>query len=98
VLFIMTSNQIEALDPALLRPGRIDYRLYLGPATEEQKVELYRRFFPLASVVEAQLFVDSHRQAQTMAEFQGLLLGLEESEKAIDERVRIELSVPESVT
>jgi hypothetical protein len=98
VLFIMTSNQIEALDPALLRPGRIDYRLYLGPATEEQKVELYRRFFPLASVVEAQLFVDSHRQAQTMAEFQGLLLGLEESEKAIDERIRIELSVPESVT
>jgi chaperone BCS1 len=98
VLFIMTSNQIEALDPALLRPGRIDYRLYLGPATEEQKVELYRRFFPLASMVEAQLFVDSHRQAQTMAEFQGLLLGLEESEKAIDERIRIELSVPESVT
>jgi hypothetical protein len=33
-----------------------------------------------------------------MAEFQGLLLGLEESEKAIDERIRIELSVPESVT
>jgi chaperone BCS1 len=98
VLFIMTSNQIEALDPALLRPGRIDYRLYLGPATEEQKAELYRRFFPLASMVEAQLFVDRHRQAKTMAEFQGLLLGLEESQNAIDERVRIEVSVPESVT
>lgn len=98
VLFIMTSNQIEALDPALLRPGRIDYRLYLGPATEEQKVELYRRFFPHASMVEAQLFVNSHRQTQTMVEFQGLLLGLEESQKAKDERLRIELSVPESVT
>jgi mitochondrial chaperone BCS1 len=98
VLFIMTSNQIEALDPALLRPGRIDYRLYLGPATEEQKVELYRRFFPLASMVEAQVFVVSHRQAQTMADFQGLLLGFEESQNAIDERIRIELSVPESVT
>ena len=60
VLFIMTSNQVEALDPALLRPGRIDYRLYLGPATEEQKVQLYRRFFPAASMVEAELFVDSH--------------------------------------
>ena len=36
VLFMMTTNRIEALDPALLRPGRIDYRLYLGFATECQ--------------------------------------------------------------
>lgn len=49
VLFMMTSNQIETIDQALLRPGRIDYRLYLGKATDEQKVELYRRFFPQAS-------------------------------------------------
>jgi chaperone BCS1 len=45
-LFIMTTNKIETLDDALLRPGRIDYRLYLGKAAEAQKVELYRRFFP----------------------------------------------------
>jgi chaperone BCS1 len=77
VLFIMTSNQIEALDPALLRPGRIDYRLYLGPATEEQRVQLYRRFFPAAAMVEAELFVDGHPEVKTMAEFQGLLLALE---------------------
>lgn len=76
VLFVMTSNQIEALDPALLRPGRIDYRLYLGKASESQKIELYRRFFPHASLVEAQLFVDEN-SAVTMAEFQGLLLQLE---------------------
>lgn len=97
VLFIMTSNQIEALDPALLRPGRIDYRLYLGPATEQQKAELYRRFFPQASMVEAQLFVESHLQAQTMAEFQGLLLELEETRNTSGERVRFELEVPEPV-
>jgi chaperone BCS1 len=77
VLFIMTSNQIEALDPALLRPGRIDHRLFLGHATEEQRVQLYRRFFPAASMIEAQLFVDSHPEVKTMAEFQGLLLALE---------------------
>lgn len=46
VLFIMTTNKIETLDDALLRPNRIDYRLYLGKAAEAQKVELYRRFFP----------------------------------------------------
>lgn len=97
VLFIMTSNQIEALDPALLRPGRIDYRLYLGPATDQQKEELYRRFFPEASMVEAQLFVESHPQAQTMAEIQGLLLGLEEARDISSEPVTLELSVPELV-
>ena len=78
VLFVMTSNKIEALDPALLRPGRIDFRLYLGRATDRQKVELYLRFFPKVSEVHAEMFVEDHRSAETMAEFQGLLLALEE--------------------
>jgi mitochondrial chaperone BCS1 len=76
VLFVMTTNKIEALDPALLRPGRIDYKLFLGNAAHGQKVELYRRFFPQASEYEAVEFVKAHF-AETMAEFQGLLLGLE---------------------
>ncbi len=79
VLFIMTTNKIETLDPALLRPGRIDYRLFLGEATEEQKIELYRRFFPRASLSEARSFVQTHQSAGTMAEFQGALLSLEQS-------------------
>jgi mitochondrial chaperone BCS1 len=76
VLFVMTTNKIEALDPALLRPGRIDYKLFLGNAAHAQKVELYRRFFPQVSESEAVEFVEAHF-AETMAEFQGLLLGLE---------------------
>jgi len=78
VLFIMTTNKIETLDQALLRPGRIDYRLYMGRAAEEQKIELYRRFFPCASISEAREFVEIHHSTETMAEFQGLLLGLEQ--------------------
>lgn len=76
VVFMMTTNHIEALDPALLRPGRIDYRLYLGKATDAQKLELYRRFFPEASDATAFAFVRGCASAETMAEFQGLLLGL----------------------
>jgi chaperone BCS1 len=78
VLFMMTSNRIDALEPALLRPGRIDYRLYLGEATRGQKVELYQRFFSLASEIDAELFVATQRDAATMAEFQGLLLRMEQ--------------------
>ncbi|HEX5410239.1 MAG TPA: AAA family ATPase [Terriglobia bacterium] len=77
VLFVMTTNRIGALDPALLRPGRIDYKLYMGDASADQKVDLYRRFFPSASELEARAFVDEHPSATSMAEFQGLLLGLE---------------------
>ena len=78
VLFVMTTNHVEALDEALLRPGRIDYKLYLGKATDRQKIKLYRRFFPAASELEARMFVETSRSAETMAEFQGLLLELEQ--------------------
>jgi chaperone BCS1 len=79
VVYVMTTNKVEALDPALLRPGRIDYRLYMGEAAESQRVELYRRFFPEADEGQARAFVEAHG-AETMAEFQGLLLALEQQE------------------
>jgi chaperone BCS1 len=77
VIFVMTTNDADAIDPALLRPGRIDYKLFMGPACETQKVALYRRFFPDASERDAREFAQAH-WADTMAEFQGLLLALEE--------------------
>jgi chaperone BCS1 len=77
VIYVMTTNDADAIDAALLRPGRIDYRLYMGPACESQKVALHRRFFPGASELDAREFAQAH-WADTMAEFQGLLLALEE--------------------
>ena len=56
---MMTTNRIETLDEALLRPGRIDYKLYLGKASDRQKIELYRRFFPEVSEYEAEAFVEA---------------------------------------
>jgi len=87
VLFVMTSNVVETLDTALLRPGRIDYKLYMGQADDRQKIELYKRFFPEVAEIEAELFVETHRSAQTMAEFQGLLLRLEQDCTELDELV-----------
>jgi chaperone BCS1 len=83
VLFVMTTNRIEALEPALLRPGRIDYKLFLGKASESQKIDLYRRFFSKATEAEARAFVEAHF-AETMAEFQGLLLALEQGEESLE--------------
>jgi mitochondrial chaperone BCS1 len=83
VVFVMTTNHMEMLDRALLRPGRIDYRLYMGEASDRQRVELYRRFFPEATEAESIEFAQAHC-AETMAEFQGLLLGLEQEWNSIE--------------
>jgi chaperone BCS1 len=83
VIFVMTTNKVEALDPALLRPGRIDYRLFMGEASESQRVKLYQRFFPDTDEVVAKEFAQAHC-AETMAEFQGLLLALEQGWEALE--------------
>ena len=87
VIYVMTTNKEEALDPALLRPGRIDYRLFMGEASESQRIELYRRFFPQATEDEAEEFALAHC-AETMAEFQGLLLALEQGWEALEPELR----------
>jgi mitochondrial chaperone BCS1 len=87
VIFVMTTNDVDALDPALLRPGRIDYKLFMGRAAESQKAELYRRFFPDATEDAAVDFAREHR-AETMAEFQGLLLALEQEFAELESLVR----------
>jgi chaperone BCS1 len=83
VVYVMTTNKVEALDPALLRPGRIDYRLFMGEASESQRIELYCRFFPDATEARAREFAQAHC-AETMAEFQGLLLALEQGWDALE--------------
>jgi chaperone BCS1 len=87
VVYVMTTNKVEALDPALLRPGRIDYRLFMGEAVESQRIELYRRFFPEATEAEARDFAQAHC-AETMAEFQGLLLALEQGWEVLEPESR----------
>ncbi len=52
VLF-MTTNHIERLDPALVRAGRIDERVELGYAAEDQLRRLYLKFHDDALAAEA---------------------------------------------
>lgn len=44
-LLFMTTNDRDALDPALLRSGRIDYELEFKPAVPEQIQRLFLRFY-----------------------------------------------------
>ncbi|KAI1198043.1 BCS1 N terminal-domain-containing protein [Nemania serpens] len=41
----LTTNHIELLDPALIRPGRVDMMVRIGEATRYQAAEMWDRFY-----------------------------------------------------
>jgi chaperone BCS1 len=41
----MTTNYIKRLDPALIRPGRVDVKEYVGFCSEHQLELMYMRFY-----------------------------------------------------
>jgi hypothetical protein len=45
-ILIITSNHPDRLDPALIRPGRVDLRCHFGPAGEGEVAAMFRRFWP----------------------------------------------------
>jgi len=60
-ILIMTTNYVERLDPALIRPGRVDVRQYFGYCTNYQLKGLFRRFYPESGEEMAQRFCDGVR-------------------------------------
>ncbi|KAG0250761.1 hypothetical protein BG011_008119 [Mortierella polycephala] len=44
-IIFMTTNHIDVLDPALIRPGRVDLREYVGDATPLQIRRMFKRFY-----------------------------------------------------
>jgi chaperone BCS1 len=55
-LLFATTNHPEKLDPALIRPGRIDRRVEIGLADREQLARMFRRFYPNAETELAERF------------------------------------------
>lgn len=44
-IIFLTTNHVERLDPALIRPGRVDMKEYLGNATDYQIKKMFMRFY-----------------------------------------------------
>ena len=75
-VIFMTTNHVEQLDPALIRPGRVDKRITFGYATASQATRLYERFFPGARADNGVAFGElvAHKGTVTMAQVQEYLL------------------------
>lgn len=46
------------LDPALIRPGRVDLKQYVGHCTHWQLTQMFRRFYPAEPPAEAERFAE----------------------------------------
>ncbi len=68
-IIMMTSNNPEKLDSAVVRTGRIDIKVEICLPGDQERVIMYRRFFPQASATDARDFVLLHNQG-SMADFQ----------------------------
>ncbi len=92
VMFVMTTNHMERLDPALLRAGRVDYRLRFELAKLEQKQELYKRFYPDKSEQDGFEFIMENRSTngQTMADFQEKLMASYQTQNKTNGGIQIQ--------
>ncbi|KAJ1401108.1 hypothetical protein B484DRAFT_405819, partial [Ochromonadaceae sp. CCMP2298] len=73
-LLFMTTNHIEKLDPALIRPGRCDLQLQLKLASKNQILRMFLRFFPTEEALAADFAASLPAHELSMATLQGYFL------------------------
>uniref|UniRef100_G3WSP1 BCS1 homolog, ubiquinol-cytochrome c reductase complex chaperone n=1 Tax=Sarcophilus harrisii TaxID=9305 RepID=G3WSP1_SARHA len=63
-IVFMTTNYVDRLDPALVRPGRVDLKEYVGYCSHWQLSQMFQRFYPEEPVSTAESFADRALLAQ----------------------------------
>lgn len=81
-IIVLTTNHREKLDPALIRPGRIDLEIELGNATPSQLQGLLLRFHPAAGERIARLVADYPPRTLSPAQIQQILITADNLDEA----------------
>ncbi|POW05952.1 hypothetical protein PSTT_09326, partial [Puccinia striiformis] len=88
-LIFMTTNHLEKLDRALIRPGRIDLSLQIGNATLHQTLELFQKFYEdpklIIEMEKKLIHVFRNGGSFSMAALQGLFIRYRDGNLAIQE-------------
>lgn len=70
-IMFMTTNHIERLQPALIRPGRVDVQIKVDTASTYQIETLFKKFFPGEDELCAQFLQKVPNKSVSMAQLQG---------------------------
>jgi len=97
-IMFMTTNYIERLDPALVRPGRVDIIQFIGFCSRHQLIEMFGRFYPDQNENRAAVFADKVAELGvdlSAAQVQGYFMWFKSSpQDAIDNVHRFKPSTP----
>lgn len=77
-IVFMTTNYLNRLDPALIRPGRVDVKEFIGHCTRHQLEQMFKRFYDVPGVEKMAIeFADkviNHNKPASPAQIQGFFM------------------------
>ncbi|KAL3874654.1 hypothetical protein ACJMK2_037636 [Sinanodonta woodiana] len=91
-LIFMTTNFIDRLDSALIRPGRVDLKQEISYASIHQMQEMFLRFYPEEPPERATVFAQNcltHEKSISLAQIQGLFLMFKSDAQAVIENTNL---------
>ncbi len=82
LILFMTTNHVERLDPAMIRPGRVDIQEYVGLSSPAEARRMFLCFHPGMDDL-AKVFADSVLEPVAAARIQGHLIAHRDPAEAV---------------